>query len=198
MITYSSRLLTLLAVLSCLSLLLSACGSRPVLESKSAAVPVGVDFSGFWQVRVAPNAKRWSPDGGDRDSRIRATRTQRSRRDRDRSGPSVQVFLEYGELLKITQTDYGIFISYDRSVVEEFTFGENRLISIGPIEALRASGWEGTSFVVETLDDSGTTLYEAWHLEDENTVLVRDVRIGKGEATTFEQQQTFDKRAATP
>ncbi len=31
-------------------LLLAACSSPPVLISKSAAVPVGVDLSGFWHL----------------------------------------------------------------------------------------------------------------------------------------------------
>jgi hypothetical protein len=194
MIAYSSRLLTVLAVLCFLPLLLSACGSPPVLESKAAAAPLGIDISGFWQVRDDPNAKRVSRDGGARDILIPTNRTQRSRRGRDRTGASAQVFLEYGTSLKITQTHYGIFISYDRSVVEEFTFGEYRLISIGPIEAMRVSGWEANLFVVETLDDSGMRLYEAWHLESDDAVLVRDVRLSKGEAITFEHQQTFDRQ----
>ena len=194
MIAYSSRLLTVLAVLCFLPLLLSACGSPPVLESKAAATPAGIDFSGFWQVRDDRDAKRVSRGGGAQDIPIPTNRTQRSRRGRDRTGASAQVFLEYGTSLKITQTDYGIFISYDRSVVEEFTFGENRLISIGPIEAMRVSGWEANLFVVETLDDSGTTLYEAWHLENDDAILVRDVRLSKGETITFEHQQTFDRQ----
>jgi len=194
MIAYSSRLLTLLAVLCFLPLLLSACGTPPFLESKNAAAPSGVDFSGFWQVRNDTGARRISPSTGDRDILIPTKRTQRSGRQRDRTGASAHIFLEYGNSLKITQTDYGIFISYDRSVVEEFTFGENRLISIGPIEALRASGWVEELFVVETLDDSGTTLYESWGLSNDAAVLVRDVRISKGEAVTFEHQQTFDRQ----
>jgi hypothetical protein len=194
MIAYSSRLLTVLAVLCFLPLLLSACGSPPVLESKAAAAPAGIDFSGFWQVRDDPDTRRMSRSGGAQDILIPTNRTQRSRRGRDGTGAAAQIFLEYGNSLKITQTDYGIFISYDRSVVEEFNFGENRLISIGPIEALRASGWEANLFVVETLDDSGTILYEAWHLESDDAVLVRDIRLSKGEAITFEHQQTFDRQ----
>ena len=107
---------------------------------------------------------------------------------------SAQVFLEYGESLKITQTDFGIFISYDRSVVEEFTFGENRVVTIGPIEALRVSGWEGNSFVVETLDDAGTTLFENWGLEEDGAVLVRNIRISKGETDSVVHQQVFDRQ----
>jgi hypothetical protein len=194
MIAYSSRLLTVLAVLCFLPLLLSACGSPPVLEPKAAATPAGIDFSGFWQVRDGRDAKRISRGGGAQDIPVPTNRTQRSRRGRDRTGASAQMFLEYGTSLKITQTDYGIFISYDRSVVEEFTFGENRLISIGPIEAMRVSGWEANLFVVETLDDSGTTLYEAWHLENDDAILVRDVRLSKGETINFEHQQTFDRQ----
>jgi hypothetical protein len=194
MIAYSSRLLTLLAAICFLPLLLSACGSPPILESKGRVAPAGVDFSGFWQLRVEPNAQRTSRNSDTRDSLVPTNRTQRSRRERDRSGASAQIFLEYGSSLKITQTDYGIFISYDRSVVEEFTFGEKRLISIGPIEALRVSGWEGDLFVVETLDDSGTTLHESWRLNSDDAVLVRNVRISKGEAITFEHQQTFDRQ----
>lgn len=104
------------------------------------------------------------------------------------------MFLEYGTSLKLTQTQYGIFISYDRSVVEEYTFGENREIEIGPIEALRVSGWDGNSFVVETLDQSGTTLFESWHLDDDGSILVRDIRIAKGEKSSFFQQQIFDRK----
>ena len=194
MIAYSSRLSTLLAVLCFLPLLLSACGTPPFLESKAAATPAGVDFNGLWQVRDDPNRRRQSGGRDAHENLIPTNRTQRSRRERDRSGASAQIFLEYGNSLKITQTDYGIFISYDRSVVEEFNFGENRLISIGPIEAQRASGWDGNLLVVETLDDSGTILYEAWHLESDDAVLVRDIRISKGEAITFEYQQTFDRQ----
>jgi len=106
----------------------------------------------------------------------------------------VQVFLENGELLKVTQTNFGIFISYDRSVVEEFTFGENRLEKIGPIEAQRVSGWEGGAFVVETLDEGGSKLFERWHFGNDAAVLIRDIRISKGEKETFSQRQVFDRQ----
>ena len=87
-----------------------------------------------------------------------------------------------------------MFISYDRSVVEEYTFGENRVTSIGPIEALRVSGWDGDSFVVETLDDTGTTLFETWHLAEDRALLVRDIRISKDEKDSFVRQQLFDRQ----
>ncbi len=121
-------------------------------------------------------------------------RSTRAARRRGNNGAAVRVFLEYGKSLKITQTHYSVFISYDRSVVEEFTFGENRLVEIGPIEAQRVSGWEDSAFVVETLDDSGTTLFESWYLEDSGRLLVRDIRISREEKDSFNLQQKFDRQ----
>ena len=155
-------------------LLLFGCVSKPVLMSKSAAVPVGVDLSGNWLLRDNVAAKQLSKSGA--------------------GGGSVGVFLEFGESLKITQTYFGLFISYDRSVVEEYSYGENGLVTIGPIEATRVSGWEGQSFVVETMDDSETILYEGWHLEEDAAVLIRDIRISNDEKDSFVHQQVFDRQ----
>ncbi len=131
---------------------------------------------------------------GIREEPIDLKKTKRARRKRSSGDVSAHVFLQYGSNLKLTQTAYGLFISYDRSVVEEFTFGENRMVEIGPIEARRVSGWEGDSFVVETLDNSGTTLSEAWSLEREGIELVRDIRISKGERENFVEQQRFERQ----
>ncbi len=174
--------------------LLLACVSPPTLISKHAGVPVGVDLSGNWLIRKDSGA---APLSGHREAReplVPLDRVKRSRRKRSSGGVSAQVFLEFGESLKITQTYFGLFISYDRSVVEEYTYGENRIVSIGPIEAMRVSGWEGTAFAVETLDDSGSVLYESWHLEEDGTVLVRDIRISQGDKDRFVQQQVFDRQ----
>jgi len=129
-----------------------------------------------------------------RDELIILKSTQAARRKTSSRGASVHVFLQYGTKLKISQTDFGIFISYDRSVVDEFTFGENRVVELGPIEALRVSGWEGNAFVVETLDDTGTTLFESWYLEQDGSVLVRNIRISKGEKENFVEKQHFDRQ----
>jgi len=187
-----SRFLTLSALPAVL--LLSGCATAPVLVSKNAAVPAGVDLSGFWLVRDDPEARRLSAAGSGGEPLIPLTRKQRARREDRAGGPSVQVFLEFGESLKITQTYFGLFISYDRSVVEEYTYGENRIMAIGPIEAARVSGWEKRAFVVETLDKTGTTLFESWHLEEEGSVLIRDIRISKGEKVSFVHRQVFDRQ----
>ncbi len=169
-----------------------ACAAPLVLVSKSAAVPEGVDLSGRWELRGGSNSRR--PATGEQEALIPTGRKEQSRRQRSPSGASVPVFLEFGTSLKLTQTKYGMFISYDRSVVEEYTFGENRAVEIGPIEALRVSGWDGNKFVVETLDKSGATLFETWWLDDDGAVLVRDIRIAKGEENSFVQKQLFDRK----
>jgi hypothetical protein len=173
-------------------LLVAACSAPLVLDSKSAATPRGVDLSGMWLLRDQSDKRRPTNKSGLQDGIIPAGNKERSRRTRSSGGATVPVFLEYGTSLKITQTQYGIFISYDRSVVEEFTFGENRTVEIGPIEALRVSGWEGSSFVIETLDDSGTTLFESWQVD--GSVLTRKIRIAKGDKNSFVQTQVFDRQ----
>ena len=174
-------------------LILAGCSSDPVLMSKDPTVPVGVDLSGQWIIRSDSSNQRFLADSGE-ERLIPDSRPQRSRRQRSSSGATVHVFIEFGKSLKITQTKHGIFISYDRSIVEEFTFGENRLVSVGPIKAMRVSGWEEQAFVVETVDDTRTILYEAWHLDADGAVLMRDVRISKREDDSYNLRQVFDRQ----
>jgi len=106
---------------------------------------------------------------------------------------SAQIFIENGKNLKLTQTAYSLFISYDRSIVEEFTFGENREVTIGPIEAQRVSGWDGNAFVAETMDKSGNVLHETWGLQQAD-ILERNIRLMDGDEEVFSQQQIFDRK----
>ena len=137
------------------SLLLVACGSAKVLISKPATVPTGVDFSGSWVL----------------------TDTSGTGRHREARELLVHVFFETGKSLKITQTASGLFVSFDRSVVEEYRFGENRRISVGAISAERVSGWEGAAYVIETLDDDGAKLVESWRLQDRGRGLQRNIEV---------------------
>lgn len=141
-------------IVAAVALLLGACGGGQVLLTKPAAVPAGLDLSGDWVV------------SGNTGS------TQREAREL-----SVRVFLVIGKTLKVTQTNSGLFFSFDRSVVEEYRFGENREISVGAISASRVSGWEGRSYVIETLDDDGALLTETYRLSDDGQVLRRSIVI---------------------
>ena len=174
-------------VLPLICLVMAGCASGIApLESKSARTPNGVDLGGDWRLKgesghVGPLA--------DEPLRIPASsRTQRS--NRRSSGDSVHVFLEFGRDLKITQTPYGMFFSYDRAIVEEYTFGENREVTVGPIEAQRVSGWEGNAFVVETRDRRGNTLIETWRLND-SAELQRVIRIVRDEREIYALTERF-------
>ncbi len=168
-------------------LVLYGCGpTGPVLMPKSAVPPAGVDFTGQWLLR--------SGDGPGIEPRLTETK-RRSRRSRSsRKSSSVHLFLETGRSLKITQTDYGFFISLDRSIVEELVFGENRTVSIGPVDARRVSGWEGARYIVETLDEQGAVLRDEWRLDETGNVLLRDVSIVERDEVKLSFHQAFDRQ----
>lgn len=183
-------------MVSIVALLFAACGAEPVLEPLGGGNPEGVDLSGDWALRGGserPDSVEQTiviPRRGSRNSQFQEPVAGPDRRTRDLA---VHVFIESGNALKISQTAYGVFISYDRAVVEEYNFGENRRVSVGPIEAQRVSGWVGSDFVVETLDEEGNVLRESWRLEERGDVLVRDLSIMRREEQTFALRQVFDR-----
>ena len=183
-------------LVSVLLVVLAACASREILVAKNAEPPAGVNFSGQWKLRNNPaeqqrhiNRAIRATDGVDQERPIVRQRQPREgeRPRRSRSG-LVHVFLEHGERLKITQTDAGLFLSFDRAVVEEYRFGENREVRVGPVVADRVSGWEGDDYVVETLDQSNMKLTERLSLQQGGQVLARTIILrGKD----MEQQTIF-------
>lgn len=178
--------------------ILSGCAPREVLQPRDGTVPVGVDFSGDWQIqsdqradqRRLREAIRRTDGIRDDDLFRRPNRdsTDRDRRSRSSSirGGIVFVFLDTGAALKVTQTEHGLFISFDRSVVEEYRFGENRIISIGEAQAQRVTGWEGEHLIVETLDKNGMKMTERFRLLQAGQVLERTItfRSKEGEEET--------------
>jgi hypothetical protein len=55
------------------------------------------------------------------------------------------------------------------------------------------SGWEGSSYVIETLDDEGVKLVERYRLEDENTILVRHVVLWEKAEKTLDVEQVYNQ-----
>ena len=186
-------------------LVLHACATPEVLEPRNPVAPEGVDFSGYWIIREDSGDDRQrmteavdrATNGTNipipRNSSRRAEHGTRSSR-RGRQEGQVLVFLENGELLKITQTADGIFVSFDRSVVEEFRFGENRMISVGEITAQRVSGWEGQDYVVETLDKGGMKLTERLTLTQNGQVLRRHIVFRGDDLQEVTMEQIFDRK----
>lgn len=174
---------------------LAACAAPEPLPPKPAEVPAGLNLSGQWQLRQGDaDALRQVSEIENRTSGGDASLLSRSGRDKRKAKPDYQVhvFLEMGSSLKITQTNFGLFVSFDRAVVEEYRFGEQRLVSVGPIQAERVSGWEQGGYVIETRDEDGAILYEAYRLEDPDT-LVRTLRIDYRNASELDVRQVFDR-----
>ena len=184
--------------------LLCACAAREVLVPKSGAAPAGVDLSGTWRLRKDASAGERRIDeairrtDGVNDSVILRPPEQQNERNRVGAGSSrnpgglVHVFLESGTNLKITQTGAGLFLSFDRAVVVEYRFGENREVTLGPVVADRVSGWEGRVYVAETLDQDSMKLTERFALVDHHTLRRTIVfRSKSDEEETI--VQTFDR-----
>jgi hypothetical protein len=169
-----------------LSLVLAACAGSgpPRLDPVGDVIPVGVSLEGHWQLRGAPD---------DVERRIRRSEYRSSSGKRGADSPSVYVFLRTGSRLKITQTPYALFISFDRSVVEEYRFRERRRVNVGPIEADRASGWVEGKYVIRTLDSEGALLEESYALESPGDALVRTVSISYRNEEILSLRQAYDR-----
>jgi len=187
-----------------LCLTLGACAKPEILEPRDGTVPAGTDLSGNWIMReIPPEERRRLADAinktdGVADNKVFRRQQPSRSRNRRSSGVSVEgglvyVFLETGTALKVTQTPHALFISFDRSVVEEFRFGENRIVSVGQVEAQRVTGWEGRQLVVETLGRKRMKLTERFRLTDSGKTLQRQItfRSRKLEEETIVQE--FDR-----
>lgn len=173
-------------------LLLAGCGSQPPLEARPGPVPAGIDFSGDWLVESEEGVPLTGVAAPEQTIRVPP-------RDARRRPPSprgevtadVRVFLEAGTRVRITQTPYTLFFAYDRAIVEEYTFGENRLVAVGPVAAQRVSGWEGEVFIVETQGKDGSLLTERWRFDAQRDRLLRDVALAKGGTVRLRTKQVL-------
>ena len=200
-LTTTQRLSRPLTFLLAGSVLLAGCAAPEVLAPRDAAVPSGVDLSGDWRIRTDQREDERQlrqairrTDGVDEEDIYRPpSRQSSSRRSRSVKGGLVYVFLETGAALKVTQTDHALFISFDRAIVEEFRFGENRIVSVGEVQAQRVTGWVEDALVVETLDRNSMKLTDSYRLVSGGQVLERTItlRSSKGERETI--VQLFDR-----
>lgn len=193
----SGFVLLVLGILGCVNV------AKPPLLLYASVAPDGVDLSGRWLLRDADADPliRFSHQGfigpGASTDVLRIVRDRQgvlrleSGEDEPWQAALAQVFLETGSDVKLMQTGEGLFISYDRSVVEEYLFGEYRTASIGPVSAERVSGWDGSRYVVQTRDEDGVLLTERWYLED--GILRRDVAFSEDEVVQYAVTQSFDR-----
>ena len=159
-----------LIVILAIAAVLGACASEPTLITRSDPVPAGLDLTGNWV--QTENSGVTQP--GARETLVYA-------------------FYKSGRLIKLTQTDSGMFASFDRSVVEEYRFGENRVINIGEIQAERASGWAENGYVIETIDEDGALLIDTYRLRNEGESLRRTVVLQDGSKLLMSLQLEYDR-----
>jgi len=182
---------------------LAGCAAPEQLVRKSGAAPEVIEIAGQWTMLENMNeAKRQlnraiGATNGVDDSREIRRLTRASNHGKQtpttKVGGLVHVFLKNAKRLKITPADNGLFINFDRSIVEEYTFGEARMVTVGEVIAQRVSGWEGKQYVVETLVKSGMKLTERYHVMENGTRLRRQIvfRGKKGEEVI--NFQTFER-----
>ena len=186
-----------LVVLVVVALVLSSCAGREPLPAKSGTVPAGIDLSGRWQLRDDSQATNRAISDIEREAAganegliPKSSRKKSSRKKNDDT--QVHVFLETGEALKITQVEHGLFVSFDRAIVEEYRFGEQRMANVGPVVADRVSGWENGAYVIETRDKEGAMLIETYRLDGKD-VMIRTIRIVHNNKSKLDVRQVFDR-----
>jgi len=191
----------IVGTLALLSLALAGCAgsSAPRLTPVGDAIPGGVSLAGRWQLRAGGDdserriREAEQRTGSGLEDAVAPPRRDYSRGRRGADGPSVYVFLRTGNKLRVTQTPYGLFISFDRSVVEEYRFREHRLVNVGPIEADRVSGWVDGRYLIQTLDSEGALLEESYALEEGGKVMVRTLSIVHDDEEVLSLRQLYDR-----
>jgi hypothetical protein len=68
------------------------------------------------------------------------------------------------------------------------------VVSVGPIEADRASGWVNGRYLIRTLDGEGALLEESYALEAGDDVLVRSVSIVQDNKEFLALRQTYSRK----
>jgi hypothetical protein len=175
-------------------LFLTACATPEVLVRRDSAVPAGIDLSGNWRIRPdMENDQRRLQEAIRKTSGANLGSGSRNSKPRKVGGGVVHVFLETGEQLKVTQTASALFISFDRSIVEEFRFGEARIISVGEVQAQRVTGWEEQQLIVETLDKHGVKLTDRFQLVDGGQTLRREITLRSKKHEEQKVLQEFDR-----
>jgi hypothetical protein len=191
--------LLLCVVLASLAIV-PGCAAKEELIAKSSVVPSGVDLSGRWRLRDADQdtvrriGEAEVEAAGGRQSIVLIQKPDKNKsRRRSAGNTTVHVFLETGELLKVTQTRHALFISFDRAIVEEYRFGEQRMVNVGPIEADRVSGWQNLHYIIETLAEDGGKLIETYRLTEDRSNLIRTITVTSDGEIQLDIQQVFDR-----
>ena len=165
-------------------ILLTACASNEVLNKLPIKAEAEIDISGRWvfvgdyQSNQKKIDKAIDQSSGIIYRRIKTTgvftETQNASSKKNAWGVS-HLFFKNAKILRITQTDYALYIDFNRSIVEEYNFGELKKITIGNVNASRSSGWNGTQYQIDTLDNHGMKITEKYTISDDMNILTRSI-----------------------
>lgn len=103
------------------------------------------------------------------------------------------LFFENTNKIKITQTKYSLFINFNRSIVEEYSFGEVKKITIGNVIARRSSGWINNIYRIDTLDNYGMKITEEYKLIKSSNMLERLLIFRDRDLNEISVLQTYQK-----
>jgi len=191
----------LIVVLASLSIAIAGCGSKEVLLRKSDPVPAADTLSGHWTLLGDIETARRNLDraisatnGIDDRLQIRRQNSAESAGRHAREGNVgglVHVFLKTGATLAITQTESALFINFNRSIVEEYLFGEAHMVDVGEVVAQRVSGWEGNDYVIETLVRNGMKLVERYRVINNGDRLQREIVLRSKNGIVVVNTQEF-------
>lgn len=182
-------------------LFLASCAKKELLQPYPVTIPGGVDLTGEWIINASSSASEDAIravveklDGVSTRSIVNnpyaSSNPRRRMQPKQVRGGLVDVFFDYAEQLKITQNEFALFISFNRSVVEEYRYGRLDRVNVGQVAAQQVAGWSGQAFVIETLDDSDMKLSERYFIDVRSGELVREITF----RSHSHQQETLEQR----
>ena len=198
---------------------LAACAAPEVLTPYVAAVPPDIDLSGNWllnedesenfsralrnvslepdelQAAMQRGTRQRSTAGSETGSQSRVRSRPPSTKDRGLGG-MMHYFLRFADELSVSQTPTALFINFNRAVVREYRFGEQRELNRSNLIVQRVSGWDADNdhYVIKTLHPKGSMITERYYLAEGGESLHRQVllRGRANELVTF--AQVFDRK----
>ncbi|MEC9415712.1 MAG: hypothetical protein VYC67_03870 [Pseudomonadota bacterium] len=185
-------------------MLVTACSSNEVLNKLPANSDTKINISGRWvfdgdylsnEMKIN---KTIDQSSGIIYQRIKTTgvfpEAQAARPKKNAWGVA-HLFFKNAKVLRITQTDYALYVDFNRSIVEEYNFGELKNVTIGKVSASRSSGWFSNQFQIDTLDSHGMKITEKYTISGDMNTLTRNIIFRDKNFNNSEIVQNFKRES---
>jgi len=185
-------------------MLITACSSNEVLNKLSINSEAEINISGRWvfvgdyQSNQKKISKAIDQSSGIIYRRIKTTGVFQEVQDKSPKKNAwgvAHLFFKNAKILRITQTDYALYIDFNRSIVEEYDFGELKKITLGNVSASRSSGWNDTQYQIDTLDNYGMKITEKYKISDDSKALTRSIIFRGKNLNDTEIVQNFKRES---